>query len=290
MKLINNKKGMELQTALVVLVIFGVVLILLIFLYKTLLVGASKEMDISKCQSSLLLTKSVSEKVKSVSCSAPAINPFTIDCPRTFFSVKEDKVLRNGKDVTSKYNNKCPTGANTCLQQNVVASEMEVCWNIFFNGEQPVLQQMEINEWKFFKQKDHITTCVICSEITVDKDTGDFLNYLKTKPSKSGVSYYDKLAKNPRAWCDDKIAQKATTCWDGMRQAIDTSVWGWAVWDRPVLDYTLKPGKYAVVFVRRGLSACEAESNDKKGDEYLTNTVQLIPADKVSAYCNSVMS
>ncbi len=289
MKLSKNKKGMELQSALVVLIIFGVVLLMLIFFYKNFLQGSSKEMDVAKCQSSLLLTKAVSDKAKGIACSVGSLTPFTIDCPRQFVSVNNGEVNKNGKSATSKYDAKCPTGESTCLQQNVVASEMAFCSNLFFNGEQVVLQQMEMSEWSLLTPKDHMTTCFICSEITVDKDTGDLLSFLKAKTQKSGKTYYDSLANNKKAWCNNYYEKQSTTCWDGMRTAVDTSTLGWAK-NKPALDYTLKPGKYAVVFVREGLSSCDGETNDKKGDEYLTNTVQLIPADKISSYCNTVMS
>jgi hypothetical protein len=47
-----------------------------------------------------------------------------------------------------------------------------------------------------------------------------------------------------------------------------------------------KDTKYAVTFIRRGTGSCQGD--DKTG--YLTNTVQLIPADKLNQECTVVVT
>lgn len=276
-----SRKGMELQSALVILIIFGIVLILLVVFYKNFLQASSKEMDVAKCQSSLLLTKVVSDKGKAVpmSCTVGSITPFTVDCPRTFVSVNNGVVEKNGKDATSKYNSKCADGTASCLQDNVVATEMAFCWNVFFNGEQPVLQQMESGDLNLFTAKDKKTTCFVCSEITVDSESPKFMEYLSNTKMKDGRTYREYF-NNPKAWCDKDYASIGT-CWDNMALAKE---------GRSGIDYSIKPGKYAIAFVRRGLSACDGKTKNTKTEGYLTNSIQLIPADKISSYCGTVMS
>ncbi len=286
------RKGEESSTTVEKLV--GLIFILTVFLvggvvFCSFTSSANKEVNVRTCQSSLLLTKAVAQK--NPACTVGSLTPFNLECPRQFLSIKDNVVNKNGKDVTSTYSNKCPSGEASCLQENVLASEMAFCWNMFFKGEEPVLQQVEKSD--LISDSGTEVACFICSEVVIDKPNSDFVKFLKEKTMDTEkMTYYNYLANNSKAICGrDSTCNGwgfsgigSGNCWDSMRKGVN---------DKPTLDTKLEPGKYVVAFVRRGVGSCageDAKSPTWKRGNCLVNTVQLIPSSKIGSYCNYVLT
>ncbi len=284
----NKKAQLE---ALAYFVLFSAVFIIIVILVKSFLGASSTELDVNKCQSSLLLTKGVSSLRPH--CSVGSLTPFNLECTRSFIEINAGVVKKNGKDITKNYDPTCKDNSNSCITENVIASEMALCWKTFFEGKQQVMQQLEQAAFlKFLNRKDHVNACFIFSEITITDNRPDIKDYLQYKMMKNNISYYDYFAKSPGAWCENEYRDKfQTTCWDGMRSGNDTSAagsfFGYST-TKPSLIGPLKSGVYAVVFVRKGVGSCAGASEN--GESTLTNTVQLIPSEKVVDYCDVVMS
>jgi hypothetical protein len=329
-KTIRGKKGMDLTSALIIIVIFGAVFIVIAILYKEFLSVGESQFTQSQCQTSLLLTQGVGQLRPF--CFQDSPQPISLKCSRNFITVSSTNVIKNGMDVTKLYDASCtapgaqplpavqakgvttadeataraekaakslqkpqPSATNVCLPKNVVAEEMSACWNTFFKGEQVVLQMTDVAGWKLWSAKDYKYACFICGEITIKADKGldGVVDYMKAKERSNGQSYYQFIANDSQAWCDPNFADKGKlTCWDGIRTGYDTSVWGYAS-NHPAIsmDPLKKDTKYAVVFIRRGLGSCtDKETDTSASHQHLTNTVQLIPADQIGQVCDVVVT
>lgn len=283
----NLKRGMTMEGALVTIAIFGIVLILLAIMYKTFYAVGQQEFTEKECQTSLLLTRAADV---SPICKVEASTPVPIKCNRNFATVTEDSVSVNGKEMTSKYDATCPSGYadQSCLAERVVAEEMRKCWALFFEGEQPVFQQMEKNELSITPDTN-IRVCYVCAEVNLQSDVKDLRGYLKAQSIKGDRTYYDFFT-NRKAHCDPKLRQPS--CWEGIAEHPELQHANWLPdkkWPKLELGTLPKDQTYAVVFMRRGMGTCE-DSKIKEGEPAaLTNTVQVIPAEKIAQYCSGVM-
>lgn len=317
----TDRRGADLSGTLVRLVIFAVVFLVLLLLVKEFLTVGKSAVSEKQFQTALLLTKAISPPSAACVMGTPDVVP--LPTIRRFISVDPTRVTVDGKEVTKLYDASCPTqgvqtiggysddglseeeikarakdapasvvkpqpsATNVCLQKNVLAEEMGRCWKMFFNGEQVVLQQMDIPAKYYFTSKDGVFACYICGEVTLKgADVNDLIPYLQNKPmGSSKASYYDYLAKNPKAWCDPDLQKEYGTCWDGIRQD-DYK-------EHQPLPYTSLPkdNKYAVVFIRRGLGSCD---NTREQDttvfthQHLTNSVHVVPIELLPKVCDKV--
>ncbi|HIH24707.1 TPA: hypothetical protein HA251_06765 [Candidatus Woesearchaeota archaeon] len=319
----RKRRGADLSGTIVRLVVFAAVFLVLLLLLKEFLTVGKNSFSEKQCQTSLLLTKAISPPSPACFMGTPDVIPLM--CNRNFIAVSPTAAVVNGKEVTKLYDASCPapgfqsaggsygqdtlseteikeraknaqktlqkpqpSAQNVCLQNNVLADEMARCWRTFFNGEQIVLQQLDIPAKNFFTKKDKNIACYICSEVTLkDADVKDLIPYLQNKPTSDGkTSYYDLLANNTKAWCDPDLAREHGSCWDAMQHDDDDGN------DHVAVPYTVLPKnrKYAVVFLRRGLGSCD---NEKDADttftnQYLTNTVQVVPVELLPDLCDKV--
>jgi hypothetical protein len=135
-----------------------------------------------------------------------------------------------------------------------------------------------------------------------------FTDYLKNTAYRDDLSYFEHLAENEDAKCDPDL-KGDSTCWEGLAKGQDkfkdSILKSW-----PELEQDSFQGDrtYAVTFMRRGLSTCEELKErswyqkfisaygvtnpagaDYLLDQYLTYSVQLIPADNIHSYCDAVI-
>ena len=332
------KKGVVgLETALVGIVLTASTILVLAVMFKIFFASAEGEFTEKQCQTSLQLTRQLDDTL-SISCVQPVPN-LGVKCTREFMTVADERVFHDGDDVTHQYDAACPTSqGDQCLPENVVADEMARCWQLFFNGEMTVFQQVEENSAKILTRKDGARSCFICSEITLsDEGVEDLTAYLKAKKYTDDKTYYQFIAQNPAAFCDDAMVHEDglgyPTCWEGVadggEQLQNLRRWPSLYQESggPKLseDENAKltypaGGTYAVTFIRRGLGTCEGDGKsgldklfldwtednnlltlfppirgiadsvgEMAAEEYLTNTVQLIPSDRVNAYCDVVI-
>ncbi len=300
------KRG-AVEVVLVTLIVFVGVLILLAIIYREYFVLGKDSFDKQTCQSSIMLTTSVKKGVDAISpwCIQPIKNFVPLACPRKFITVEAGTVvddsdrgfLNKKKKLTRLYDKVCPSGEDGCLAENVFAEEMANCWDIFFRGEVPVFQQLESQLSSWFSKDEGDAGCFVCAEITLNQgeDVNNFVSYLKEKRYKDGT-YYDFLAKNRKAYCNEHLAEKADTCWEAMGQDIDYNLFtSYLFWETDYnwkgLDQNeIKDGEtYAVTFVRLGMDECPESTQKKKSAKRPTQTVQLIPAKQIGEYCDAVI-
>jgi hypothetical protein len=277
---------------MLILIIFVVVVIVLLILYQQIFAVSKTEFDVKECQASLLLTRAVdTAQTNTVSCMFKTDNPAPIKCDRQFITIGDETIMQDGKEVTGLYSKACD-GEPGCMAKRVVAERMAKCWEQFFNGEQVVLQQVEGSAWSLFNTGALASSCFVCAELSYE-GTGtitseDFTTYLKETSYKDGT-YYSHLAENKKAWCDTVYMEQlgADTCWDVVREGNG-------------LATPITKGSYAVVYMRRGMGACEesgasgvtvsyGDAGPKVQTQTLTNTVQFMPIDKVPTACKVVL-
>ena len=294
------------MAAIGVLIIAGIVMIISIFVYKKVLDVGREEFTEKECQASLELTRMFE---LSPVCFVKSPNPIALHCSRSFITVKNDQVIKNGEELTDSYDATCPEkiadttaskSSQACIAENVIAKSMAGCWNTFFEGQVPVFQQFETDEFDILEPDTTTKACYICAEIDIQTSLGapQYYNYLKNAEHKKGLTYYEYFTSET-AFCDPDIRKAHPSCWEGIQLNQDTTFWQdfWAGVGKgepaagpQIADLRLKQGKYAVAFVRRGMGTCEDKKTAKGDpDAALTLTVQLIPVEKVSAFCNMVV-
>ncbi|MBR9700260.1 hypothetical protein GOV11_00135 [Candidatus Woesearchaeota archaeon] len=326
------KKGtVGLEAALVAIVLMGVAVIFLALTYKSLFTLAEDEFSEKECQTSLMLTKNLKD-LTTISCIQPAPN-LALKCSRKFVTVEEDEAFRERKSITNKYDKECPEGYskkdNECLAESVMAEELAKCWMIFFEGEISVFQQLEKNALNVFAHKNSARVCFICSEVTLKDDSiDDFQDYLERKQFNTELTYFDFIAKNQDAYCDEDLVSNqkidGDSCWEGIASGYEPKWIDRALKKRLEIETgELKEGKYAITFIRRGMSTCDnidnfvgtkaseidewlmnvarsgvaygsmkaanGELDPEIFDFYLTQTVHAINADEINQYCDTVI-
>jgi hypothetical protein len=266
-----NRKGISEQTV-VILAVFIVAMLVILFLFGYLRESTKAGFTKAECRASLLLTRAI-DSAQPI-CIVQVPNPTPLHCDRNVIGITNKEVLLNGDDVKQLYKLRCGTDAS-CVPKSVVADQLATCWDQFFQGQQPVFQQMEEDSYKIFTYKDKKTACFICSEITIktDADIEQFNAFLKTKYKNS--TYYDYL--NTKGYCKAEYRTQGA-CFEGYAKAHGLN------WDR------LEKGKtYAVTYVREGLATCAANQAPSENPD-LTMTVQLIPIEKVPEKCAVVLA
>ena len=277
----SSRKGdVSMHGAMLTVIIFGIIMIVLILLYNMLFALSKQQFTKEECQASLLLTRAADIN-KNAMCVAPVDNPIPLKCTRKFITVQTDGV-KEDKGL-SDYDYSCPAGfqSRSCVGHAVIAQEIAACWDLFFTGEQIVFQQMEkkTGDWSLGEWGKE-TACFVCSEVTLrtDEDVQRFSEYAKLARWDENATYYDHF-NTPKAWCAKAYLDETQACWDS-----------YAAEQEPVIDQdTFKKGeKYAIVFIRRGMDSCNPTEGERT-ESGVTFTVQAVPADKVSAYCDLVM-
>lgn len=269
-----SRRGTEsLSNALLAVVIFGISMIVVMMIYIMLFSFGKEQFTIEECQASLLLTRAA-DLNKNALCVAPIDNPVPLKCTRKFLTVESDGV-KEDKGL-SDYDYNCPEGFSSpsCVGHAVIAQEMAACWDLFFNGEKIVFQQMEKKLGDFGPRN---SACFVCGEITLRTDVQRFSEYAKLARYED-VTYYDHF-NTRKAMCAKGYFDEKQACWDT-----------YATEQTPPIDQDTfrKDEKYAIVFIRKGMGSCMDESPEP-GDSEVTFTVQAVPADKVSSYCDVVM-
>lgn len=288
------KKGMTLQSGIVWIVLFGIVVICLFLFYDKLFGVVDTKARESECQASLLLTQRVDEYQPW--CVSEVQNPIPLKCARNFVTVDKE-VTKNGE--SADYDDACPDGSNSCLAKNALAEEMRSCWKLFFEGSQMVFQQMEVDEYKVFMERDYKQICYICSEITLKTAAGNLTEYMMEKEFRDEQTYYDYLT-HKSAICDENLIDKSAylglvssphaTCWDAVASGYEMDASARVLYSRPnIRPDNVVPGKYAVVFARRGMGSCQAEEEGAILHRFVTNTVQIVPVDKLTQVCDGVI-
>ena len=283
-----NRKAITTEAALITVIVFSMVMVIAAVLAAALFSVGKSQFTEAQCRASLLLTRAVD---KPQWCAVKIDNPVPIQCNRDFVTATKTTVTRDGKDVTTAYTALCPApdGTASCLSANVVAEEMRTCWREFFEGDTPVLQQLEVNDFNIFKSSNQ-RACFVCAEVTLkDDDVADLNKYLKGQKitvANQQVSYYDYLT-SPKAYCNpamkktekpDPNAPSVANCYEGIAQQGG---------DYPNIDHkTLPAGTYAVVFMRQGVTSCTGTT--LPAESKITQTVQVIPAKDIAAQCDLV--
>ena len=287
--MVAGRRGMSLEGALMLLVLFGAVFLITALLYRSLLTAGKEGFSDKECQASLLLTR-VADTALSPACFKVASNPVPLKCSRRFLTVTEDSVTdTSGKpaDVTRAYDPACPAGK--CLPQRVIAEEMLRCWSVFREGELPVFQQVD----RFWDVGNNERACFVCAEVTLRTGAArtGFVQYLRdtTAPGRD-EKYFDFLAGNPRALCNPARAGKAATCWESFSEPYSGSApWiSWVTKDLLALDQdTLSPGAYAIVLLREGM---EQDCGEHDAGDLPSMTVQAIPVARIAEYCPVILA
>lgn len=302
-------EGSEASGVVIELVLIAAVVLILFF---GILIpfgdGVKDSVERKLCQASLQLTRA--QDLAAPVCIQPKPSVVPLDCPRYYYEVSDDEVESLGEDVTEDFDDRCPDGSSDCLAKNVVAEEMAKCWDLFNRGEMIVFQQGEINAWTgFFKEKDTARACFVCSEVTLQThgEITGLPEYLKSAVYSGDMSYYEFLAENPKAFCDQRLLSSETpTCWEGLAREREPSskfidlIKDWWV-EKPgagqIRYDSLPTGEtYAITFMRRGMSTCDASSHDERGAidlavrDYLTFSVQAIPVDHIQSQCEVVLA
>jgi hypothetical protein len=298
----RQKRGnFSLEAAIAVIIVFGIVMVISIFVYKKLLDVGREEFTEKECQASLDLTRKFDLNPV---CFVEAPNPVALKCPRSFMTVTDSKVVKNGDDVTEVYDRACPTreGADmfdrqastpqACIAENVLAKSMASCWQLFYEGQVPVFQQLEIDEFSL-KSDTFEKACYVCAEIDIQTTNGapNFRRYLQTQEYKKDLTYFEYITSNS-AYCDPELRKGGLTCWEAIALNQDDSFWT-QFWNKevhkPLEDWNLPKGKYAITFVRRGMGTCEKDNVAEGEATALTFTVHAIPVEKVSQFCDMVV-
>jgi hypothetical protein len=277
------RKGNLVASGILTAIIFLVAAIVILIIYNLLFTFTKSEFSQKECQTSLLLTRNLDAR-GNLFCVATVDNPIPLKCSRRFLSIRDDGPSES-IGMYHAYDAHCPTGLTdtdgNCAAQNAVADEMAYCWQTFYEGEQRVFQQMEINSLKLFSSKDDATACFVCSEVTLKTqvDVTQFTEYLQRAKMDSGKTYYEYF-NSRKAWCAQEYMEE-DACWTGYGKS------------KGIEQDTLKTGqKYAVVFIRRGMASCdnEVEADTTLTTQHLTNTVQIIPAADIAKHCNMVIA
>jgi len=307
-----NKKGFSFDSAMVVIVIGIAAILVTYFIYDELYTVSKKRFSEDECRASLTLTRTLNSVQPA--CWAKVANPIPLKCTRNFLMVKDQQVIFEDKDATKLYSAACPDGTTDCLAKHVVAEEMRKCWGMFDAGEQIFLQQLEVNAYDVFTAKDYQRACFVCAQIDIktEKPIEKFDEYLKTKTFSKfdptikrmrEVNYYTYLAENQAAWCDKSLVDSETpNCFEAIASGKATTLE--AIKQTILLEekrpdvrpVTIQTGAtYAVTYIRRGTGSCDDTKGGHKTvggvtfDQHLTNTVQLIPADKIGQACDTVI-
>lgn len=272
----SRKGDVSMHGAMLSVIIFGIVMIVLILLYNMIFSLSKAQFTVQECQASLLLTRAA-DLNKNAMCVAPIDNPIPLKCTRKFLTVLPDGVKEDRG--LSDYDYACPAGfeSRSCVGHAVIAQEMAACWDLFFTGEQIVFQQVEKKTGDWGPKN---SACFICGEITLrtDEDVQRFSEYAKLARFDENATYYDHF-NTPKAWCAKSYLDEKQACWDT-----------YAAKQSPAIDQdTFRKGeKYAIVFIRKGMDSCNPTEGERT-ESGVTFTVQAVPADKVSSYCDMVM-
>ncbi|MBI2657822.1 hypothetical protein HYX08_03970 [Candidatus Woesearchaeota archaeon] len=179
-----NKRGVEPQVLVVLIIVMAGALILFSFAYST--AGQLKEnADVDTCRLSVLAQAQTKFFGKSV---------VKLDCPRRNIKIFENKVELNGK--TSK---KYSFGKLTQEEVNkIAAEELRLCWYKMAEGNRNVLEQsIFFSDSKYYQ-------CLICSEIEFDEKLRGRMfegldDYLKSsKIPNEAISYFEYLIRSQR--------------------------------------------------------------------------------------------
>ena len=175
-----NKRGVEPQVLVVLIIAIASAIVLFSFGYST--AGTLKEnADVDTCRLSVMAQSQTKFFGKSV---------VKLDCPRRNIKIFENKVELNGK-ASKKYS----FGKLTQEEVNkIAAEELRLCWYKMAEGNQNVFEESYI----FGTDR----TCLICSEIQFDEKikTRQFTgidNYLRNRTMpKSTMNYWEYLVRN----------------------------------------------------------------------------------------------
>lgn len=319
-----TKKGIALETAVILIVVVVVFIILLPFVWKLVMYALAYAKG-GTCGTSAALSSLRYEKA----CFDIAESPVALRCSRRHITFEENKVslLNNGKEQTySIYDPDSERSYNHYDELtveavwSVLADELVGCWAQFNNGESVLLDQAAISR-AFFRDTRDRTACFVCSEIYFETQEPspaiDLRKYLvQNSPKNSRLSYFD-LLNNDKAICEKFLTEgeRHKSCWEELefyytspfkevKKRYGETRLGVNNFDNWLLSgklndvdrmqnikgLTINENKnLAVVYVRKRFDTCQKNEQDTSNYE-LSNFVYILPQERINGLCDAIVS